>query len=216
VRDTVLEGRFRLTEPLGSGGMGEVWAALDERMHREVAIKLVQELPGIGGRETALRFQREVRSAGSLSHRNIVTVHDWGEATVDGHRTLFMVMERLRGESLGDVLDGSSPDWRDAVEWASSVALALELAHSRGIIHRDIKPANVLLTSDGTVKVLDFGIAKFVGDTLRTNELTKTGRWIGTPAYMSPEQARGDKTVDHPSNRGRAPHLCGVGIRLPA
>jgi serine/threonine protein kinase len=91
VRDTVLEGRFRLTEPLGSGGMGEVWAALDERMHREVAIKLVQELPGIGGRETALRFQREVRSAGSLSHRNIVTVHDWGEATVDGHRTLFML-----------------------------------------------------------------------------------------------------------------------------
>jgi Protein kinase domain len=197
VRDTLLANRFRIGDRVGSGGMGEVWAALDTRMQREVAVKLVQPLPVMGEMDTQIRFRREVQLAGRLSHRNIVTVHDWGETTVGGRETLFLVMELVSGVSLRQRLRESVPAWPVAVGWAAQTAQALDAAHRHAVVHRDIKPANVLLTPEGLVKVLDFGVAKFIGDTVRVNELTATGAPIGSPPYMSPEQAKGDRGIDH-------------------
>ncbi|MFJ9869250.1 protein kinase [Streptomyces sp. NPDC101165] len=196
----VLAGRFRITGLLGSGGMGRVWAAEDERMRRDVAVKVVHPQFGMDEAETQARFQREVQLAGRLAHRNIVTVHDWGEASVDGRPTLFLVMELVQGESLQGMLKASTPGWPLAVLWAAQIAEALHAAHRQGVVHRDIKPANALLTPEGTVKVLDFGIAKFMGETIGAHELTVTGTPVGSPPYMSPEQADGDKTIDHRSD----------------
>ncbi|WP_328977674.1 protein kinase domain-containing protein [Streptomyces canus] len=198
----VLAGRFRITGLLGSGGMGQVWAAEDERMRRDVAIKVVHPHYGVGESETQARFQREVQLAGRLAHQNIVTVHDWGEVRVDDRRkTLYLVMELVRGVSLGKRVKGTVPTpWPLAVGWAAQITLALEAAHSHGVVHRDIKPANALLTPDGTVKVLDFGVAKFMGETIGARELTVTGEPLGSPMYMSPEQALGDREIDHRSD----------------
>ncbi|WP_405527028.1 protein kinase [Streptomyces canus] len=198
----VLAGRFRISGLLGSGGMGQVWAAEDERMRRDVAIKVVHPQYGVGESETQARFQREVQLAGRLAHQNIVTVHDWGEVRVDDRRkTLYLVMELVRGASLGKRLKGTVPTpWPLAVGWAAQITLALEAAHSHGVVHRDIKPANALLTPDGTVKVLDFGVAKFMGETIGARELTVTGEPLGSPMYMSPEQALGDREIDHRSD----------------
>ncbi|MGO4418051.1 serine/threonine-protein kinase, partial [Streptomyces sp. MCAF7] len=176
MQDTLLAGRFRIVSRVGSGAMGEVWSALDERMQREVAVKLVQALPSMGEVETQIRFRREVQLAGRLSHRNIVTVHDWGEVTIGGRETLYLVMELVSGVSLRRRLKESVPHWTLAAGWAGQIAQGLQAAHRANVVHRDIKPANVLLAPDGTVKVLDFGIAKFMGDTMRVNELTATGR----------------------------------------
>jgi Protein kinase domain len=200
VRDTMLANRFRIGDRIGSGGMGEVWAALDTRIQREVAVKLVQPLPVMGELDTQIRFRREVQLAGRLSHPNIVTVHDWGETTVGGRETLFLVMELVAGSSLRQRLRESTPRWPVSAGWAAQIAQALDAAHSGGVVHRDIKPANVLLTPEGKVKVLDFGVAKFMGDTVRVNELTATGAPLGSPPYMSPEQARGDHGIDHRSD----------------
>jgi hypothetical protein len=197
VRDTLLADRFRIRDRVGSGGMGEVWSALDTRMQREVAVKLVQPLPVMGELDTQIRFRREVQLAGRLSHRNIVTVHDWGETTVGGRETLFLVMELVAGVSLRRRFRDSPARWPLAVGWAAQTAQALDAAHRGGVVHRDIKPANVLLTPEGIVKVLDFGVAKFMGDTMRVNELTATGAPIGSPPYMSPEQAKGERGIDH-------------------
>lgn len=198
----VLAGRFRITGLLGSGGMGQVWAAEDERMRRDVAIKVVHPQYGVGESETQARFQREVQLAGRLAHQNIVTVHDWGEVRVDDRRkTLYLVMELVRGVSLAKRVKGTVPTpWPLAVGWAAQITLALEAAHSHGVVHRDIKPANALLTPDGTVKVLDFGVAKFMGETIGARELTVTGEPLGSPMYMSPEQALGDREIDHRSD----------------
>lgn len=198
----VLAGRFRITGLLGSGGMGRVWAAEDERMRRDVAVKVVYPQYGMGEAETQARFQREVQLAGRLAHRNIVTVHDWGEATVEGRPTLFLVMELVRGESLQARLKAwpPGPGWPLGVSWAAQIAEALHAAHRQGVVHRDIKPANALLTPEGTVKVLDFGVAKFMGETIGARELTVTGTPVGSPSYMSPEQAEGAKTIDHRSD----------------
>ncbi|MFI6247266.1 protein kinase [Streptomyces sp. NPDC051016] len=196
----VLAGRFRITGLLGSGGMGRVWAAEDERMRREVAVKIVHPQHGMDEAETQARFQREVQLVGRLAHRNIVTVHDWGEASVDGRPTLFLVMELVQGESLHRRLKASPPGWPLAAGWAAQIAEALHAAHGQGVVHRDIKPANALLTPEGTVKVLDFGVAKFMGETMGARDLTVTGTPVGSPSYMSPEQADGDKTIDHRSD----------------
>jgi serine/threonine protein kinase len=209
VLNEVLAGRFRITELLGSGGMGRVWAAEDERMRRDVAVKVVHPQYGMDEAETQARFRREVQMVGRLAHRNIVTVHDWGEASVDGRPTLFLVMELVPGESLQKRLSwwlkgpGSWPrvaGWPTAVGWAVQIAEALHAAHGQGVVHRDIKPANVLLTPEGTVKVVDFGVAKFLGETVGAHELTVTGAPVGSPSYMSPEQADGDKAIDHRSD----------------
>ncbi|MFD5946537.1 protein kinase [Streptomyces collinus] len=196
----VLAGRFRITGLLGSGGMGQVWAAEDEWMRRAVAIKIVHPQYGMGGAEALARFQREVQLAARLAHQNLVTVHDWGEVEVDGSQTLFYVMELVQGVPLRQRLEESRPAWPLAVGWAAQIAEALHAAHTQGVVHRDIKPANVLITPDGTVKVLDFGIAKFMGETVGARKLTVTGALLGSPPYMSPEQAEGDPDIDHRSD----------------
>ena len=196
----VLAGRFRITGLLGSGGMGRVWAAQDERMRRDVAVKVVHPQYGMDETETRARFQREVQLAGLLAHQNIVTVHDWGETTVDGRPTLFFVMELVKGQSLDRRLKESTPAWPLAAGWTAQIAEALHAAHREGVVHRDIKPANALLTPHGTVKVLDFGVAKFMGETMSVHGLTATGTLLGSPPYMSPEQAEGVRELDHRSD----------------
>ncbi|MFD0428880.1 serine/threonine-protein kinase [Streptomyces zhihengii] len=193
----MLDGRYELTERLGRGGMGQVWSARDERMQREVAVKLVTAVPDAGDEETFHRFQREIRSAANLPGRHTVTAHDCGEAVIDDEPYLYMVMERLTGRTLAQEIRRARPPWRTAVRWGYQVASALHAAHTLRIVHRDIKPENVMFAADGDVKVLDFGIAKFLGDTARAGGFTRTGVPMGTLLYMSPEQARGDTAVDH-------------------
>ncbi|MYW46537.1 serine/threonine-protein kinase [Streptomyces sp. SID161] len=204
MENTLIGGRFRLRKRLGAGGMGVVWQAEDIRMERRVAVKLVfTDHSGVDPGEIHTRFKREVRSAGRLSHRNIVTVHDFGEESLDGRTALFLVMELVEGTSLAERLDAqpASPPWQEAAAWVLQIAEALTAVHEAGIVHRDIKPGNVLLTGEGTVKLLDFGIARLVGDTLRVNGYTRTGSAIGTAGYMSPEQALArPNSVDHRSD----------------
>ena len=200
MQGVLLAERFRIGDRLGAGGMGQVWAAQDERMRRDVAVKIVHPQYGMDEAETQARFQREVQLAGRLSHQNIVTVHDWGEVVVDGRRTLFLVMELVHGVPLHRRLVESTPAWPLAVGWGAQIAEALHAAHDEGVVHRDIKPANALLTPSGTVKVVDFGVAKFMGETLGARELTVSGRPLGSPRYMSPEQVDGDRAVDHRSD----------------
>ncbi|MFE2213683.1 protein kinase [Streptomyces canus] len=200
MQGVLLDERFRIGHRLGAGAMGQVWAAQDERMRRDVAVKVVHPQYGMDEAETQARFQREVQLAGRLAHQNIVTVHDWGEVSVDGRPTLFLVMELVQGVPLHRRLKESTPSWPLAAGWAAQIAEALHAAHAQDVVHRDIKPANALLTPNGTVKVLDFGVAKFMGETIGARELTVTGMPVGSPSYMSPEQADGDKAIDHRSD----------------
>ncbi len=163
--------------------MAEVRAARDLRLHRTVAIKLVdaRTAPDPAVRR---RFVREARAAASFSHPNAVAVFDAGDA--DGY--LYLVMELVEGRSLADriALEGALPV-DDALDIIDDVLQALGAAHRAGIVHRDVKPGNVLLTHDGTAKLADFGIAKRIGD----GDLTLAGQFIGTPEYLSPEQVTG-------------------------
>ncbi|MEU7024971.1 protein kinase [Streptomyces sp. NPDC046203] len=194
----LLDGRYELTGSLGHGGMGEVWAARDQRMQRDVAVKFA--VRAARDETLVLRFRREVRAAAELPGRYTPVAHDWGAAEIDGVNVLYLVMERLPGPTLSEAVGTALPDQETAVSWARQVAAALDAAHRRGIVHRDVKPNNVMFTEQGELKVLDFGIAKFFGDTLRDGGLTLTGLPMGTPAYMSPEQAKGERTVDHRSD----------------
>ena len=194
--DALVIGRkllhYEIVARLGAGGMGEVWRAVDPRLQRDVAIKI---LPSAGGDAALLRerFVREARAASALAHPNIITIHEINAA--DG--TDFIVMEYVRGEPLSDVL-ARGPLTVARVEYAVPIAAALKAAHDAGIVHRDLKPGNVMIAASGLVKVLDFGIAKRVSSAAAeansTTEaaLTVLGESIGTPAYMSPEQALGD------------------------
>ncbi|MFB6524023.1 protein kinase [Streptomyces sp. NPDC056401] len=198
MRGELLGGRYRLGERLGGGGMGEVWAAEDVRMRRPVAAKLVDVVPGRYADQVERRFVHEVRSAANLPHRHTVTVHDCGEDLVAGRRTLYLVMERVDGRDLRAVFhSGPRPAWYEVVDWAGQIGSALVAAHARGILHRDIKPQNAMLTGEGVVKVLDFGLAKILRESLRLGELTASGTALGTLPYMSPEQCRGDRGIDH-------------------
>ncbi|MFI2733555.1 protein kinase [Streptomyces sp. NPDC018711] len=184
----VLDGRYRLDAELGAGGFGTVWRARDLRMNREVAVKT--GLPATA--DEARRFVREAELAGSLTHPNIVTVHDFAHITADGREVIYLVMELVRGESLATVLGRGLPDFQASLAWAEQICAALEAAHAAGIVHRDIKPPNVIIGESGPVKVLDFGIAKHQ---LSQTNLTGTGNLIGSFAYMAPERCRGG-TVD--------------------
>ncbi|MDD9381629.1 protein kinase [Streptomyces sp. ZAF1911] len=198
MRGELLGGRYRLGERLGGGGMGEVWAAEDVRMRRPVAAKLVDVVPGRYADQVERRFVHEVRSAANLPHRHTVTVHDCGEDLVAGRRTLYLVMEHVDGRDLRAVFhSGPRPAWYEVVDWAGQIGSALVAAHARGILHRDIKPQNAMLTGEGVVKVLDFGLAKILRESLRLGELTASGTALGTLPYMSPEQCRGDRGIDH-------------------
>jgi len=182
-------GRYRIVEALGAGGMGEVYRAEDPRLDREVAVKI---LPAhLADDPAALtRFKREAKAIAGLSHPNILALHDFDR---DGD-THFAVMELLQGETLSSRISRGPMDWRDAVATGIAMASGLASAHKKGIVHRDIKPGNIFLTSDGTVKILDFGIARVLPDSLAPTQtqVTKHGLAIGTVGYMAPEQLRGE------------------------
>jgi serine/threonine protein kinase len=184
---TRLLERYLIVERLGAGGMGVVYRARDEKLEREVAIKMLQ--PGVlTGEEARSRFRREARALAKLNHAHIAAVHD----VIEQDGADFIVMELVAGESLSAKLrgDGALPV-KEATAIALQVAEALEEAHEQGVIHRDLKPANVMITPKGQVKVLDFGLAKLMGPTDATQ--TAESAVMGTPLYMSPEQAIGQK-----------------------
>ena len=191
----VIGGRYELEDLLGRGGMAEVRRAVDTRLGRPVAIKQLRADLATDPTFQA-RFRREAQSAAGLNHPNIVAVYDTGEETDPrtGTSIPYIVMELVEGPTLRDVLrDGRKILPERALELTQGVLDALSYSHRAGIIHRDIKPANVMLTQSGTVKVMDFGIARAVADTSAT--MTQTAAVIGTAQYLSPEQARGE-TVD--------------------
>src|SRR3990172_6298984 len=148
-------GLYEVLAPLGAGGMGEVYRARDTRLDRDVAIKVLPEALA-RDKERILRFEREAKVLASLNHPNIAAIYGFEE--FEGKR--FLVMELAEGETLAERLDRGPIPIRDALEFANGIAIALEAAHEKGIIHRDLKPANVKVTPDGSVKVLDFGLAK--------------------------------------------------------
>jgi serine/threonine-protein kinase len=185
----LINGRYRLIAPLGEGGMATIWRAVDEQLDREVAVKILREQFGSDA-GFAARFRQEARSAGSLTHPNIVPVYDYGADAESG--TQFIVMQLVEGEDLSSVLrERGTLSTDDSVRIALGVASALEAAHRRGIVHRDVKPGNILITDDGDVKVTDFGIARAVSEA----SMTVTGTTLGSVHYFSPEQARGDEVT---------------------
>jgi len=192
-----LLGPYRLGTRIGTGGMGEVFRAVDTRLDRSVAIKVLNE--AYVGDEARQRFAREARAASALNHPHICTVHDVGES--DGQP--YLVMELLEGETLQRRLERGLLPLADLLTIGAELADALEFAHAHGIVHRDIKPANVFITARQQAKLMDFGIAKMVGGAvdeadptrIGTGGLTEVGAAVGTIGYMSPEQARG-QTLD--------------------
>ncbi len=186
-------GPYEILAPTGKGGMGEVYKAHDTRLQRDVAVKV---LPLSFATDAAReRFQREARAASALNHPNICAIYDVGEAA--GHP--YLVMELLDGATLRERIGGKPLDVADALALSIQMADALDAAHSKGIVHRDIKPANVFVTARGNAKVLDFGLAKHSrqedSEGMTVSMLTEPGTAMGTVAYMSPEQARG-QTLD--------------------
>ncbi|WP_051831388.1 protein kinase domain-containing protein [Streptomyces violens] len=187
------DGRYRLTSRLGRGGMAEVFAAEDVRLGRTVAVKLLRSDLAEDPVSKA-RFTREAQSVAGLNHHAVVAVYDSGEDVVGGNTIPYIVMELVEGHTIRDLLlnaDAPPPD--QALIIVSGVLEALAYSHQHGIVHRDIKPANVIITNSGAVKVMDFGIARALHGA--SNTMTQTGMVMGTPQYLSPEQALG-KTVD--------------------
>jgi serine/threonine protein kinase/Tol biopolymer transport system component len=187
-------GPYEILSSLGEGGMGEVYRARDARLGRDVAIKI---LPAsfAGDAERRARFEREAQTVASLSHTNVVAIHDTG--VHDGQ--LYLVMELLEGETLRDRLRSGALPQRKAIEIAAQIARGLAAAHAKGLVHRDLKPENVFLLPDGHVKILDFGLARALGSGSGATEtlpiVTDPGTVMGTVGYMAPEQVRG-QTVD--------------------
>lgn len=184
-----LAQRYELGEIIGSGGMSDVYAAQDTLLGRDVAVKMLRSemARDMNFRE---RFRREARNSSKLNHPNIVAVYDTGEETIDGIGIPYIVMERIHGNTLRDLLRNDGPmSPQEAAEILQPVCSALQASHDAGIIHRDIKPANIMLTNTGMVKVMDFGIARALDDS--TSAMTQTSAVIGTAQYLSPEQARG-------------------------
>ena len=184
----LLAGRYRLTDRIAAGGMGEVWRGEDELLNRAVAVKLLPT--GRAGDEAFLaRFRAEARYSASLSHAGIARVYDYGESAEFGGA--YLIMELVRGEPLSAILDRAgrlSPD--ATLDIIGQAARALDAAHQAGIVHRDIKPGNLLVAAGGTTKITDFGIATAMR-AAQASHLTETGMVMGTAMYVSPEQATG-------------------------
>ncbi|MCI1788922.1 MAG: Stk1 family PASTA domain-containing Ser/Thr kinase [Actinomyces sp.] len=194
--DHRLGGRYEVRSLIGRGGMAEVHLGFDARLSRIVAIKMLrQDL----ARDSVFqaRFRREAQAAASLNHPNIVAVYDTGEEVVTGAdgrgvSVPYIVMEYVEGHTVKDLLsDGTPVPINEAVEIVSGVLSALEYSHAAGLVHRDIKPGNIMLTTDGKVKVMDFGIARALTDSQAT--MTQPNAVVGTAQYLSPEQARGEQ-----------------------
>ncbi|MEU0129654.1 protein kinase [Streptomyces sp. NPDC006289] len=197
VGGVVGDGRYRMTHRLGRGGMAEVYAAEDVRLGRTVAVKLLRSDLAEDPVSKA-RFTREAQSVAGLNHHAIVAVYDSGEDVVGGSTVPYIVMELVEGNTIRDLLlEAEAPPPEQALIIVSGVLEALAYSHQHGIVHRDIKPANVIITHSGAVKVMDFGIARALHGVQST--MTQTGMVMGTPQYLSPEQALG-KAVDHRSD----------------
>ncbi|MCV7302194.1 Stk1 family PASTA domain-containing Ser/Thr kinase [Mycobacterium barrassiae] len=185
-----LSDRYELGEILGFGGMSEVHLARDQRLHRDVAVKVLRaDL----ARDPSfyLRFRREAQNAAALNHPAIVAVYDTGEAETPNGPLPYIVMEYVDGVTLRDIVHTEGPmEPRRAIEVIADACQALNFSHQHGIIHRDVKPANIMISETGAVKVMDFGIARALAD---ANSVTQTAAVIGTAQYLSPEQARGEK-----------------------
>lgn len=185
----VIDDRYELGENIGNGGMSQVYAAQDTLLGRGVAVKVLRlELArDVNFRE---RFRREAQNSGRLNHPSIVAVYDTGETEVDGIAVPYIVMERVHGRTLRDVVREDGPmSPAAAAATLAPVCDALHTSHEAGIIHRDVKPANIMITNTGAVKIMDFGIARALDD--NTSAMTQTSAVIGTAQYLSPEQARG-------------------------
>jgi len=183
---------YKIIEKLGEGGMGVVYKAEDTKLERTVALKFLS-LASIGDEEKK-RFKREAKAAASLNHPNIATIHAIDEA----EDQTFIAMEFIEGKSLQDIVGAQHAvplPLDDAIDYASQTAAGLQAAHEKGITHRDIKSANIMLTDKGQIKIMDFGLAKLAN----RSKLTQLGTTLGTAAYMSPEQSRGENT-DHRSD----------------
>ena len=194
-------GPYEILAHIGAGGMGDVWRARDQRIRRDVAVKILPDAYGEGD-ERVQRFEQEARAAGALNHPGLVTIFDVG--TTSG--APYIVMELLEGENLRDVIGHltlTPVPVRRAIDYAVQIASALAVAHEKGIVHRDLKPENIFVTTEGRVKILDFGLAKLAeestgesGKHRTARHLTSAGMVVGTPGYMSPEQVRA-QLLDH-------------------
>ena len=182
---TVLGGRYEILKMLGEGGMGAVYKAHDLEVDRVVALKVIR--PEYANRpEILARFKQELVLARQITHRNVIRIFDLGQR--DGIR--FITMEYVEGQDLYSLLrSGEQLTLERKVKIAREICRALEAAHEQGVVHRDLKPQNIMVENSGRVLVMDFGIARSMEDT----GLTNTGALIGTPAFMSPEQAKGEK-----------------------
>jgi eukaryotic-like serine/threonine-protein kinase len=177
-------GRYEIEKELGRGAMGVVYQAHDPQIDRRVALKVLRS-DRVASEDFAHRFLKEARAIGRLSHPHIVTVYDVGH----DHETVYIAMEFLDGRPLDEMLREKSLNLKQIVDIGIQVAQSLDYAHGQGIVHRDIKPSNIMLTSEGSVKITDFGIARI--EDPAAAQLTQAGEILGTPTYMSPEQVKG-------------------------
>src|SRR5512146_496519 len=188
--DQVFDGRYKVVRKLGTGGMANVYLAEDQELGRSVAIKMLDDRHA-HDEQFVERFRREAKNAAGLSHPNIVSIYDRGEA----EGTYYIAMEYLDGRSLKELIVARGPaPIHLAIDYARQILAAIRFAHRHGIVHRDIKPHNVLVDGEGRLKVTDFGIAR-----AGTSQMTEAGSIIGTAQYLSPEQAKGspvDETSD--------------------
>ncbi|PYQ52083.1 MAG: hypothetical protein DMF59_05950 [Acidobacteria bacterium] len=194
-----LIGPYRVLAPIGAGGMGEVYRARDTKLDRDIALKILP--PDVASAEALRRFEQEARAASSLNHPNIVAIYDVGRS----ESIAYIAMELIEGQTLRGLMAGGPMQVKEALRIASKVADVLATAHERGVIHRDLKPENVMISREGYVKLLDFGLAKVrlsIASGDRTQPLTHTtaGHVFGTASYMSPEQAAG-RAVDFRSDQ---------------
>ena len=191
----ILGEHYRVVEKIGEGGMGAVYKAVDRRLDRTVALKLLAE-DAIGDDERRKRFVKEAQAASALEHPTIVTIHDM----VDTGDEFFIVMQYVEGQTLRDVIHRGKVELGTAINYAIQLTEGLIRAHGAGVIHRDLKPENLMVMKNGQLKILDFGLAKLIepeateeGITLDRQTLTREGHILGTVHYMSPEQAHGKK-----------------------
>jgi serine/threonine-protein kinase len=184
-------GPYQIVRSLGVGGMGRVFLARDKRLNRYVAVKLISHYTAAAG-ERVRRFRQEALAASALNHPNILTIYEIGEADGDN----FIATEFIEGRTLRELIDDSGISLEKCLDITKQIATALSAAHAAGIVHRDIKPANIMVRTDGLVKILDFGVAKFTQPNHESSNHsgieTTPGTVVGTAAYMSPEQARGN------------------------